>query len=243
VADHDHADHEHEVTYDGQGAADRRWLAATWPFVRAHLPPPPCRVIDLGCGPLGGFVPALLRDGYDAKGIDPEAPVGPRYQQVHFEEYRATKRVAAIVASTSLHHVGDLNTILTLAEHQLEPGGVLVVAEWARERFDEATARWCFERLADDEAGWLHRRRDEWIASEKSWDVFVDDWARSEGMHTGQVILDALNLRFDTELVVDGPYFFGDLSGVSYADEQAAINAGRIQPNGIRYVGRATPRR
>jgi hypothetical protein len=29
----------------------------------------------------------------------------------------------------------------------LVPGGVLVVVEWAWERFDEATARWCFARL------------------------------------------------------------------------------------------------
>jgi hypothetical protein len=53
-----HPGHEH--------AADRIWLAASWPFVRGQLPPPPARVIELGCGSLGGHVPALLRAGYDA---------------------------------------------------------------------------------------------------------------------------------------------------------------------------------
>jgi hypothetical protein len=48
---------------------------------------------------------------------------------------------AAIVASTSLHHVSDLDTVFDRITGRLEPGGVLVVIEWARERFDEATAR------------------------------------------------------------------------------------------------------
>ena len=57
-------------------AEDRRWLAATWPFVRVSLPEPPGRVIEIGCGDLGGFVPDLRRAGYDAVGVDPEAPAG-----------------------------------------------------------------------------------------------------------------------------------------------------------------------
>jgi SAM-dependent methyltransferase len=220
-------------------AADRRWLAATWPFVRQYLPPPPCRVLDVGCGPLGGFVPALRTEGYDAQGVDPEAPEGPHYHQVDFEEYDARQPAAAIVASTSLHHVSDLDTVVELITQRLDPGGVLVVAEWARERFDEATARWCFDRLADDDPGWLHRRRDEWLASGQSWDAYLDGWVRTEGMHTGQDILRSLATRFDTRLLTEGPYFFPDLGGVAAVDEQAAIDTGLIRANGIRYVGRA----
>ena len=51
-----------------------RWLAATWPFVQRHLPAPPAQVIELGCGPLGGFVPMLRATGYDAVGDYP--PIG-----------------------------------------------------------------------------------------------------------------------------------------------------------------------
>jgi hypothetical protein len=35
------------------------WLATLWPLIRAHLPAPPAHVVDVGCGPLGGFVPFL----------------------------------------------------------------------------------------------------------------------------------------------------------------------------------------
>jgi hypothetical protein len=44
------------------------WLATLWPLVRAHLPAPPARVVDIGCGPHGGFVPFLHSNGYDAAG-------------------------------------------------------------------------------------------------------------------------------------------------------------------------------
>jgi hypothetical protein len=55
--------------------ADReRWLGALWPFVREWLPDAPARVVEIGCGSLGGFVPRLEQAGYEATGIDPKAP-------------------------------------------------------------------------------------------------------------------------------------------------------------------------
>ena len=43
-----------------------RWLAATWPVVRDALPARPARVVELGCGTLGGHVPVLRAAGYEA---------------------------------------------------------------------------------------------------------------------------------------------------------------------------------
>jgi SAM-dependent methyltransferase len=63
------------------------------------------------------------------------------------ERYEIRGRLDAIVACTSLHHVADLTAALDLVDAVLVPGGVAVIVEWARERFDEATARWCFDRL------------------------------------------------------------------------------------------------
>jgi SAM-dependent methyltransferase len=218
--------------------SDQRWLAAAWPSVRRHLPPPPARVLDVGCGPLGGFVPALRAQGYDAEGIDPEAPEGPHYVRIEFEEHAATRLVAAVVASTSLHHVADLDDVAARMAAALASDGVLVVLEWAWERFDDATARWCFARLPEDDAGWLHRHRDNWIASGQSWEAYLGTWAANEGLHTGAEVIRVLRTRFDTQLLADGPYLFADLEGVAPADEQAAVDAGRIRAVGITYVGR-----
>jgi SAM-dependent methyltransferase len=219
---------------------DERWLAAVWPFVCASLPPAPARVVEIGCGPLGGFVPMLERAGYQATGVDPKAPPGPSYRQVEFERHDLPGQADAVVACTSLHHVANLDTALDLVAAALVPGGVAVIVEWARERFGEATARWCFARLpeAGDHLGGLHRRQAEWRESGQPWDAYLRSWAQAEGLHAGQAILDGLDARFDSRPATYGPYFFPELAGTSEADEQAAIDGGLIQANRIQYVGR-----
>jgi SAM-dependent methyltransferase len=224
----------------GAVTAKERWLTALWPFVRGCLPPGPARVVEIGCGPLGGFVPRLEEAGYEATGIDPEAPPGPSYRQARFEDGDMSRPVDAIVACTSLHHVADLGEVLDLVHAALVPGGVAVVVEWARERFDEATARWCFARLPEsgDDPGWLNHRLAEWRESGQSWDACLQAWTGAEGLHPGADILNGLDARFTREALGFGPYFFPDLAGTSEADEQAAIDGGLIQANRIQYAGR-----
>jgi len=220
--------------------SDDRWLAAVWPFVRDSLPAPPGAVIEIGCGPLGGFVPMLRSAGYDATGVDPEAPDGPWYRQTEFERYELPGPAAAVVACTSLHHVADLGEVLGRAGAALADGGTIVVVEWAWERFDEATARWCFDRLPGPTAehNWLRHRHDEWRDSGLPWESYCQDWAAGEHLHTATDIVAEVGARFDRQFLGDGPLFFADLDGVSEADEQAAIDAGTIRPGRVAYVGR-----
>jgi SAM-dependent methyltransferase len=221
---------------------DERWLASLWPFVRGWLPGPPAAVVEIGCGPLGGFVPMLRSAGYDASGVDPEAPEGPWYHRVEFERHELPGPVAAVVACTSLHHVADVGEVLSLAGAALAGGGTLVAVEWARERFDEATARWCFDRLPgpDTEHSWLRHRHDEWRASGLPWHSYCRSWAAEEGLHAGEDIVRELDARFDRRFLGYGPYFFPDLDGVSEAEEQAAIDTRMIQANRIAYAGTLT---
>jgi tRNA-Thr(GGU) m(6)t(6)A37 methyltransferase TsaA len=217
--------------------AKQRWLNALWPFVRAHLPPAPSHVMEIGCGPTGGFVPAMREHGYDAVGVDPAAPPGPGYHQTEFENHEPTRPVDAIVACTSLHHVSDLDQVLDRAAAALAPGGVLIVVEWAYDKFDEATARWNFDRLPNSgEHDWLHSHRELWLASGQPWHTYLDDWAQREGLHSGHAIVQALQARFHTRLLTLAPYFFPDLHPVSETDEQAAADSGEIRATGIRYV-------
>src|SRR5262245_49963678 len=131
-----------------------------WPLVRGRLPAPPARVLDIGCGRLGGFVPLLRGDGYEAVGVDPAAPDGPHYLRFEFERVDAPTDVDGIVASASLHHVADPALVVDRIVGSLSGGGTLVVVEWAWERFDHDTAQWAFARLREDEEeGWPHRRR------------------------------------------------------------------------------------
>jgi SAM-dependent methyltransferase len=219
--------------------AAERWLAAIWPVVLGNLPPAPARVIEIGCGPLGGFVPSLRANGYDATGVDPEAPEAEEYRRVEFESADPFHEVDAIVASTSLHHVAQPREVIDRIASSLVPGGTVVVVEWDWERFDETTARWCFDRLGPEDAqGWLHRRRDEWAGSGSPWSDYLRGWTEREGIHAAGELLRLLDGRFRREEVAYGPYVFADLARTSPDDELAAIEAGEIQPTRIDYLGR-----
>jgi hypothetical protein len=197
-------------------------------------------VLEIGCGPLGGFVPVLRSAGYQGTGVDPQAPENPRYHRVEFEQYEMPEPAQVIVACTSLHHVADLGHVLNLIKAALVAGGTLVVVEWARERFDTAASQWCFDRLPQPsgDPGWLQQRRDEWRASGLAWDDYCRAWAQDEGLHPGEGILRELDARFDRKLLAYGPYFFPDLADIIENDEEAAIDAGEIQANRIAWVGR-----
>jgi SAM-dependent methyltransferase len=219
---------------------DDRWLASVWPFVRGQLPVAPARVLEVGCGPLGGFVPALLDGGYQAVGVDPEAPEGPDYRRADLERYDPPQPVQCVVASASLHHVANLDEVLDRLKELLVPDGRLVVVEWAWERFDEATARWCFARLdpPDPESGpgWLHNAKERWLASGQPWDDYLRAWATEEGLHPADEIVRGLDVRFDRRLYAEGPHFSAHLATTGEAEEQAAIDAGLIRAAGIRYA-------
>ncbi|MGH3740310.1 MAG: class I SAM-dependent methyltransferase, partial [Micromonosporaceae bacterium] len=181
--------------------SDERRLRAMWPFVRSHLPGPEASVLEIGCGPLGGFVPMLLNEGHRAVGVDPKAPDGEPYHQVEFERHDVSAPVDVVVASTSLHHVADIGDVLDRVAMALNPGGVVIVVEWASERFDEPTARWCFDRLPalgpEEEPGWLRRHHDRWRDSGESWDTYFQGWRREEGLHGSEAVLGELDSRFD----------------------------------------------
>jgi SAM-dependent methyltransferase len=217
--------------------AGERWLAATWHVVRSWLPPAPARVVDVGCGPLGGFVPMLLGDGYDAIGIDPKAPDEPNYQRVEVEDADLPQSVDAVVASTSLHHVADPGEVIDLITSTLTRGGVVLVLEWAWENFDEDTAKWGFARLAPGDNGWLGRRRHEWLASGRDWAGYLRAWAEQERIHPGEALIRSLDDRLERQRLSYGPYLFADLPGITEADEQAAIDDGQIRATRIDYVG------
>ncbi len=216
--------------------AAERWLESVWPVVHGFLPQPPARVVEIGCGSIGGFVPMLSSSGYEAVGVDPKAPEGASYRRVEFENAEPFARVDAIVASTSLHHVADPADVLDRVVRALAPSGRIVVIEWDREAFDEPTAEWSFARLGS-EPGWLHRLRDGWTDSGKTWGDYLEDWAEEEGIHAGATLIGLLDERFTREHLAQGPYLFPDLTGTTEEDEQEAIESGAIRATRIDYSG------
>lgn len=223
--------------HHGRPTGDPQRIAAVWPWVRDQLAGSDGPVLEVGCGPIGGFVPALLASGREAVGVDPLAPDGPPYRRTTVEELAADGSFGAVVACASLHHVQDLAALADRLAALLAPGGRVVVVEWAWERIDEPTARWCFDRLAQDaDDSWLGRQRDAWHDSGLPWDEHLAGWAAAEDLHAGTEVGHVLARRFRTLVESDVPYFHPYLT-VDAAAEQAAADAGRIQLAGVRWVG------
>ncbi|MGH3714078.1 MAG: class I SAM-dependent methyltransferase [Micromonosporaceae bacterium] len=223
---------------------DTDWLEWLTPYVREQLPAAPARVLEVGCGPYGGFVPALREAGYRAVGVDPEAPDGDDFRQVSFEEYDPPHAYDAVIACLSLHHVPDPEAAAAKLAELLAPDGVVVVVELAWERHDAATVDWWSARLGpapDDlhspDASFLHRHLAAWRESGQPWESYFRAWATEHGMHPADQVVAALDRHFTRRDHGTGPYLFTELPGVTEQDERDAIAAGLLQPLGVRYVG------
>jgi len=116
-------------------------------FMRASLPSPPGRVLEVGAGD-GELAVALREAGYDVVAIDPASEAdGVRPIALHELE---DEPFDAAVAVVSLHHVEPLEASLQRLAELVRPGGTLVVDEIDVERLDERAARWWLERSGHD---------------------------------------------------------------------------------------------
>jgi SAM-dependent methyltransferase len=177
-------------------------------FVLSQLRPPPCRVLEVGCG-RGELALALDAAGYDVVAVDPDAPEGPIFRRTTVEELNEPGPFDAIVAAFSLHHVEDLDAVLDKLCDLLD--GVLIVDEFGWDLLDEATA------------GQYELDMDEWRLEH------VDLYGFEE-LHR------ALDERFAERHFAWGPYFSVHL-GADQDEERRLIGAGEIRPLGFRFVG------
>ena len=166
-------------------------------FVLQALPPAPARVLEIGCGDLGGVVPALVEAGYDALGVDPRAPEGPRYRQCDFRDVDG--EFDAVVAGRVLHHLQPLDEALDRIA-ALAP--LLVVDEFAWDIIDRRAAGRGTRRSTGS------RRR---LAQGPP---TLDEWRRQHpDLHPHDVLLDGLRARYDERTLEWVPYFHRWLGG------------------------------
>jgi SAM-dependent methyltransferase len=206
-------------------------------FARTHLPPPPSRVLEIGCGQ-GELTTALAVAGYDVLGIDPLAPQGELFRRIRLEDLDpAEGTYDGIVASRSLHPIRDLDHALDRIVELLGRAGVLVVDELGWDRADEATLDWLYgQRRALAAAGQgvapasLEALREEWEASHL-------------GIHGYGALRRELDERFEERAFAWTPFLYRLLGGVATEVlEQALIDAGAIQALGFRWAGVAAAR-
>jgi len=203
-------------------------------FVREHLPAPPARLLEVGCGQ-GELTTTLAVAGYDVLGIDPAAPLGDFFRRLTLEELDEPGPYDGVIAARSLHHIRDLDAALDRIVELLRPDGILVVEEFVWDRLDEATLEWLHEqRRARGGAG-----EGEPPASVAA---LREEWEGEHlGLHGDVALRSALTVRFEEQAFVRTPYLHRMLSADTEVLEQALVDNGEIRALGFRYAGRPRP--
>lgn len=196
--------------------ADDRWWKEFDAFVGAALPPG-SRVLDIGCGD-GGLVDRLTERGFDAFGVDPQAPHHPRLSRERIEQATDLGVFDAITAVMVLHHA-ELDAVVPALTRVLAPNGRLCRYEFGWDKYDERAATWLVEHDPSDAdnsiAGWLHEHRE---------------------LHTISTIRQALSARFVPTLEVMRPYLARMLSRPDLeGEEHAMIDAQKLPALGFWY--------
>jgi SAM-dependent methyltransferase len=160
-------------------------------FVRAALPPPPARVLEVGAG-RGELALALSDAGYEITAVDPAAEPDGIVRQSTLLDVRGS--FDAVVAVVSLHHIEPLQESCNHLATLLPPGTRLVIDEIDIDRHDERALRW-----------WLLQREalgfDE---EERSPTQILDELRRH--VHPLEKVCAALSPHFDFGSPVRGPY-------------------------------------
>ena len=194
-------------------------------FVRANLPEPPARVLEVGAG-AGHLAEALRAVGYDVLGIDPN-PKSDDVRAVALADLDdPAGSFAAAVAVVSLHHVEPLEESCRRLGEVVEPGGTLVVDEFDVGAFDLGAAAW-----------WLEQRAAIGQPQPQTAEELVAD--HREHLHRLERILATLEPDFEFGPPVRGAWLHRwNLGDSLRAVEEEAIARGHLRAVGARLVGR-----
>lgn len=195
-------------------------------FALSHLPPPPARVLEVGCGPDGGITPALVAAGYDACAVDPRAPDGERFRRTTLEDLEEAS-FDAVVAERVFHHVHPLEEA---ADKVARMSPLLILDEFAWDRIDASTQDWYESQHRTLVAAGI----------EPKGPPDLDAWRAKhvEALIPCGVVLRELRARFDEHLFEPRPYLYRWLNGPATETlERTLLAAGAIQPIGFRWIG------
>jgi SAM-dependent methyltransferase len=132
-------------------------LSETIAFVRGNAPPPPARLLEIGCG--DGRLAARAQDlGYEVVAVDASEEsveaarrLGVDARLASWPEFDDTP-FDLLLFARSLHHLSPLDAAVARARDLLRPGGLVLVEDFAWTEIDAPSAEWLHQVLGILEA-------------------------------------------------------------------------------------------
>ncbi len=194
-------------------------------WVRANLPAPPARVLEIGAGE-GELARSLRTSGYDVTAIDPKSEVADVKAIALADLPQQGEQFDAAVAVVSLHHVDPLEASLERLASELAPGAPLLVDEFDATQLDKRAAAW-----------WLEQRRargDE--DPETAEELGPKMQAR---VHSIELIVRVLSRWFELGPPKRGTYLYRWRLDESLRPvEEELVARGELPLTGVRFVAR-----
>ncbi len=187
-------------------------------FVRAALPAPPARVLEVGAG-RGELAGTLSDAGYEVTAIDPAAEPGGVVERCSLLDVRGS--FDAAVSVVALHHVKPLEESCAHLATLVAPGAPLVIDELDIDRYDERAVRW-----------WASQRRALGFVDEEHEGHHPDGIVEHlrEHIHPLEAVCAALRPHFDLGRPIPGPYLHRWELRASLHDAEVDLIASGLLP-------------
>jgi 2-polyprenyl-3-methyl-5-hydroxy-6-metoxy-1,4-benzoquinol methylase len=231
-------------------------IGSYYRFIRANLPFPGARVLEIGSGP-GHITLELARDGFHVTGLElspysvevaarfaAENPYTDGFGSVQyvsddFFTWESPERFDAIYFMLSLHHFEDLDAIIARCKARLNPNGVFIAVEPARDWLSPAEmgVAALIRLLLAEYGGWHETltppasRQDLMQMVQEMLEEYREARDKSEGLQSphdnasaASAMLSALRTHFD-EIAYEEKFAFLPrmIGGVRGTDEAQAL--------------------
>lgn len=234
-------------------------VAETLRFLRATLPPPPARLLEVGAGD-GALAERLVEAGYAIVALDRSADAaaaararGVEAVAADFLDYR-TAPFDAVLFTRSLHHIARLTAAVDRAHDLLVPEGVLAVEDFAFDHADRAAVAWLARHETRLRASGLLPIDEDPLLPGDPLAGWIAHHREKHTVYPGDVMIAALGRRFRLERVATAPYLYRYLCTRIVPESRMAVSrelldeecrliaAGRIPAIGLRVVARPRDR-
>src|SRR5947207_1846560 len=201
----------------------------TLEFLESHIPVG-ATILEVGCGE-GQVACELLKRGYHVNGLDSDPEVIASAQAhgvpavvASWPKFESSVSFDAIVFTRSLHHINPLGEAIARARELLNPGGLLLIEDFALDEVDQAAVQWFVKILRSEQGKALINPIADQLATKLlSASDIMQTWHRNRAhdLHSFTAMNKAIAAQFVIRESQSVPYFYRYLVPVLSTTYQA----------------------